>query len=106
MRASCLRSDDNKATFNHDMKLQHENPNHRRILATAVIALPSALFAIDTDSDGLDDSVETNTGVYVSPTNTGTNPNNPDSDADGAGDWYEVATIDTNPAEPPAERPE
>ena len=37
-------------------------------------ALPSALFAIDTDSDGLDDSVETNTGVYVSPSNTGTNP--------------------------------
>ena len=71
-----------------------------RILATAAIALPSALFAIDTDSDGLDDSVETNTGTYVSPTNTGTNPNNPDSDADGAGDWYEVATIDANPVAP------
>jgi alpha-galactosidase len=68
-----------------------------RILATAIIALPSALSAIDSDGDGLDDSVETNTGTYVSPTNTGTNPNNPDSDADGAGDWYEVATIDVAP---------
>jgi alpha-galactosidase len=68
-----------------------------RILATAAISLPSALFAVDTDSDGLDDSVETNTGIYVSPTNTGTNPNNPDSDGDGAGDWYEVAIIDVAP---------
>jgi alpha-galactosidase len=76
-----------------------------RILATAAIALPSALFAIDSDSDGLDDSVETNTGTYVSPTNTGTNPNNPDSDADGAGDWYEVATIDRNPLIAPPNAP-
>jgi hypothetical protein len=64
----------------------------------ALLALPSALCAIDTDQDGLDDSVETNTGIYVSPTNTGTNPNNPDSDGDGAGDWYEVAIIEANPA--------
>jgi methionine-rich copper-binding protein CopC len=68
-----------------------------RILAAAAIALPSALPAIDTDQDGLDDSVETNTGIYVSPANTGTKPNNPDSDGDGAGDWYEVATIDVAP---------
>jgi methionine-rich copper-binding protein CopC len=68
-----------------------------RILAATAIALPSALPAIDTDQDGLDDSVETNTGIYVSPANTGTKPNNPDSDGDGAGDWYEVATIDVAP---------
>jgi alpha-galactosidase len=76
-----------------------------RILATAAIALPSALFAVDTDSDGLDDSVETNTGTYVSPTNTGTNPNNPDSDGDGAGDWYEVAIIDVAPTAPQPNAP-
>ncbi len=69
----------------------------RRILAAAILALPSGLSALDTDSDGLDDAVETNTGTYVSLTNTGTNPNNPDSDADGAGDWYEVVTIDVAP---------
>ncbi|PAW75205.1 MAG: hypothetical protein B9S38_02265 [Verrucomicrobiia bacterium Tous-C4TDCM] len=69
----------------------------RSILAATVLALPSGLSALDTDSDGLDDAVETNTGTYVSLTNTGTNPNNPDSDGDGAGDWYEVVTIDVAP---------
>jgi hypothetical protein len=44
----------------------------------------------DSDGDGLDDSVETNTGVYVSLTNTGTNPNLADSDGDGVPDGLEV----------------
>jgi alpha-galactosidase len=74
-----------------------KTPNTLRSIAAAVVALPSALSAIDTDADGLDDSVETNTGVYFSPANTGTKPNNPDSDGDGAGDWYEVAASFTNP---------
>jgi uncharacterized repeat protein (TIGR02543 family) len=46
--------------------------------------------AVDTDSDGLTDSVETNTGVFVSESNTGTNPNNADTDADGVPDGLEV----------------
>ena len=33
----------------------------------------------DTDGDGLPDSIETNTGVFVSLTDTGTDPNNADS---------------------------
>ena len=37
----------------------------------------------DTDGDGLDDIVETNTGVYVSKTDTGTNPLMSDTDGDG-----------------------
>ncbi len=44
----------------------------------------------DTDSDGIDDVAETNTGIYVSPTNTGTNPNSTDSDGDGVPDGLEV----------------
>jgi hypothetical protein len=44
----------------------------------------------DTDGDGLSNSVETNTGIYVSPTDTGTDPNNPDSDGDGVNDGAEV----------------
>ena len=84
-------------------------PNRLRflysLLVTTVIALPSALSAADTDSDGLDDAVETNTGVYVSPANTGTNPAVADSDGDGAGDWYEVATIETNPTSPQPNAP-
>ena len=42
----------------------------------------SAVAQVDSDGDGLPDSVETNTGIYVSKTNTGTNPNNPDTDGD------------------------
>lgn len=44
----------------------------------------------DRDGDGLDDSVETNTGIYVSETDTGTNPNNADSDGDSILDAIEV----------------
>jgi uncharacterized repeat protein (TIGR02543 family) len=44
----------------------------------------------DSDSDGLVDSVETNTDVFVSESNTGTNPNNADTDADGVPDGLEV----------------
>ena len=49
-----------------------------------------AAASIDTDSDGLDDLAETNTGIYISPTNTGTNPNSADTDADGVPDGLEV----------------
>lgn len=37
----------------------------------------------DDDGDGLDDSVETGTGVYISASDRGTDPLNPDSDGDG-----------------------
>jgi hypothetical protein len=43
----------------------------------------------DTDADGLKDGVETNTGVWVSATNTGTKPLVADSDADGLLDGVE-----------------
>jgi len=52
----------------------------------------------DTDNDGLGDAVETNTGVYVSPTNTGTDPLKPDTDNDGRKDGDEVnGTPTTDP---------
>ena len=55
------------------------------------LVLPAlAALAADADSDGLDDSVETNTGIYVSPTDTGTNPALPDTDGDGVPDGLEV----------------
>ncbi len=44
----------------------------------------------DSDSDRLCDSHETNTGVYVSPTNTGTDPGNADTDGDQLPDGDEV----------------
>ncbi|MBN8456880.1 MAG: autotransporter-associated beta strand repeat-containing protein [Verrucomicrobia bacterium] len=44
----------------------------------------------DTDGDGLTDGVETNTGTWVSASNTGTNPLNKDSDGDSYWDNYEA----------------
>jgi len=47
---------------------------------------------LDTDDDGdaLSDAVETNTGDYVSPSDTGTSAIDADSDGDGFGDGVEV----------------
>lgn len=51
----------------------------------------------DTDGDGLGDSVETNTGTFVSASDTGTNPNVADTDLDGLNDGEEVTTFNTDP---------
>ncbi len=48
------------------------------------------VIGIDVDGDRLANSVETNTGIYVSPTNTGTDPNNPDTDGDKLSDGDET----------------
>lgn len=54
------------------------------------------MLQLDTDGDGLPDWVETGTGVYRISTDTGTDPNNPDTDGDGALDGDEVPA-GTNP---------
>ena len=46
--------------------------------------------SIDTDKDRLSDCFETNTGVFVSKKNTGTDPRNPDTDGDGIKDGDET----------------
>ena len=46
----------------------------------------------DTDGDGLDDHVETNTGVFVDVDNTGTDPLKADTDSDGLVDGAETKT--------------
>jgi hypothetical protein len=53
----------------------------------------------DSDNDGLPNWVENNTGVYVSPTQTGTSPNQADSDNDGFNDGFEVQR-GTDPNDP------
>jgi hypothetical protein len=57
----------------------------------------------DDDNDGLPDLVETNTGTYVSPSDTGTDPLRVDTDGDGYSDSVEVAagSDPTNPASIP-----
>ena len=54
----------------------------------------------DGDDDGLRDEVETNTGTYVSPANTGTNPAVADTDGDSLPDGMEVnlGTVPTSAA--------
>lgn len=66
------------------------------------------LGGLDTDGDGIPDEYETGTGIYVSPTNTGTSPTNSDTDGDGIPDRYETGTgiyvsptnTGTNPTNP------
>ena len=50
-----------------------------------------AFFDDDDDNDGLLDSVETNTGVFNSAADTGTDPLDPDTDGDGIDDGLEVS---------------
>ena len=51
----------------------------------------------DTDGDGLDDNVENGTGVFVSATDTGSDPLRADSDDDGLTDGQEATEVGTNP---------
>lgn len=46
----------------------------------------------DTDGDGVRDGAETGTGIFVSSTDTGTNPLKADTDGDGLGDGSETGT--------------
>jgi arylsulfatase A-like enzyme len=57
----------------------------------------------DSDNDGLRDVVETNTGVFLNATNTGTNPNLADSDGDSVPDGLEM-NHGTNPTNPSSKR--
>jgi hypothetical protein len=54
--------------------------------------------APDLDCDGLPDAVETDTGTYNGPTDTGTDPHNPDTDGDGLEDGEEVRDLDPDTA--------
>ena len=56
-----------------------------------------SISGVDTDGDGVPDFYETGTGVYVSPTNTGTNPAVADTDGDGLNDGVEINQYATNP---------
>jgi len=50
----------------------------------------------DVDVDGVFDILETNTGVFIDENDTGTDPNNPDSDGDGFLDGDEIDNLITD----------
>ncbi|MFT4548727.1 MAG: hypothetical protein ACI9MB_002680 [Verrucomicrobiales bacterium] len=52
---------------------------------------PTKVFLADSDDDGLDDLVETNTGTFVNATDTGSDPTVRDTDGDTINDGDEVA---------------
>jgi len=54
---------------------------------------------LDSDQDLLPDAVETDTGIFVDENDTGTDPNDPDTDDDGVWDGIEVA-LGTDPLNP------
>lgn len=77
-------------------------PNLSRSLPAILLVATSAWSAAvqgDADNDGLRDEVETATGTYVSTSDTGTRPDNADTDADGVPDGLEV-NAGTNPTDP------
>lgn len=61
------------------------------ISGQAGVRPPTSPVRADTDFDGLSDFAESNTGTYVSPTNTGSDPTIPDTDGDGLRDGFEVS---------------
>ncbi len=68
-----------------------ETETGNQCTATAV----SITVLADTDNDRLPDIVETNTGIYISPDDTGTDPNDSDTDNDNIRDGDEVVgTLD------------
>ena len=72
----------------------------------AVLLVAAAAHAqTDSDSDGLADAVETNTGVFVGPGDTGTDPAVFDSDGDGFRDGFEV-TSGTDPTSAASQPPQ
>ncbi len=64
-----------------------------------MLFVAAPVMAQDLDGDGLDNSVETNTGVYSSAEDTGTSPYNPDTDGDGLSDGDETLLFMTNPCD-------
>ncbi len=68
--------------------------NFQTVVGTQTLLVPVTIAGLDpngdADSDGLLNGVETNTGIFVSASNTGTDPEDNDSDDDGFFDQPEV----------------
>ena len=61
------------------------------LILSAELARSTDFLSADSDGDGLADGVETNTGEFIDPSDTGTNPLEQDTDQDGLSDFIEVS---------------
>ena len=66
-------------------------------VAGAGLRPPTSPTKVDTDSDTINDLAETNSGIYISGTDTGTNPALADTDGDSFPDAYEISVL-SNPS--------
>jgi hypothetical protein len=90
VRLESLEADNGGSTYNMRFKTTSGTAASAVKIDIAGAATSNGL--VDNDSDGLHDPFETNTGIYVSPSDTGTNPANPDTDGDGLLDGRENNT--------------
>ena len=56
-------------------------------------------YPLDIDGDGLSNEVETNSGAFTNAQDTGTDPNNADTDGDGVSGGVEVSAL-SDPTDP------
>lgn len=78
----------NSVSYDIDMDARYDDPNHANTVSIWDIGADES--SADADHDGLLNSVETDTGIFVSPDDTGTDPNDDDSDDDSISDGDEV----------------
>ena len=74
-----------------------EDKNEATVSGLAAFSFFIVVDTTDTDGDGLIDAVESNTGTFVNANDTGSDPNDADSDNDGLNDADEVNIHGTDP---------
>jgi parallel beta-helix repeat protein len=79
-------------------QVTNDAPSTETISVGGLTVVPGQTVIVgDTDGDGLVGAVETNTGIFVSQGDTGTNPADNDTDDDQLEDGIEVLNYGTNP---------
>ena len=82
--------------FNDLAQGANDDPDQDNLTNLQEIAIGTDPTNADTDGDDLEDGVETNTGSFVSTSDTGTSPTNADTDGDKLNDGAEL-DLSTNP---------
>lgn len=85
-----LEADNGGSTYN--MRFKTTSGTSAAAVKIDIAGTSSSVGFIDSDNDGINDSFETNTGIYVGPFDTGTDPTKSDTDNDGLLDGVENNT--------------